>query len=104
MFNEIQMHKTGTDGKKNSESLCWYTAQPRSNTVRRQGRHERKWRPSKTGEPFERAGFIFQKDGAPPHFHNEVRSELNDRLPNDGLAVLVLMMMNFCVGLHVHLT
>jgi hypothetical protein len=27
-------------------------------------------------------GFIFQQDGAPPHFHNEVRSELNDRLPN----------------------
>jgi hypothetical protein len=22
-FNEIQMHKTGTDGKRNSESLCW---------------------------------------------------------------------------------
>jgi hypothetical protein len=26
--------------------------------------------------------FIFQQDGAPPHFHNEVRSELIDRLPN----------------------
>jgi hypothetical protein len=51
-FNEIQMHKTGTDGKRNSESLCWYTAQQRSNTVRRQGRYERKWRPSKTGDPF----------------------------------------------------
>jgi hypothetical protein len=21
-FNEVQMHKTGTDGKRNSESLC----------------------------------------------------------------------------------
>jgi hypothetical protein len=27
-------------------------------------------------------GFIFQQDGAPPQFHNEVRSELNDRLSN----------------------
>jgi hypothetical protein len=27
-------------------------------------------------------GCIFQQDGAPPHFHNKVRSELNDRLPN----------------------
>ncbi|KAJ4444244.1 hypothetical protein ANN_06035 [Periplaneta americana] len=25
---------------------------------------------------------IYQQDGAPPHFHNEVRTFLNDRLPN----------------------
>ena len=24
---------------------------------------------------------VFQQDGAPPHFHNEVREELNNRLP-----------------------
>ncbi|PSN38177.1 hypothetical protein C0J52_15049 [Blattella germanica] len=26
--------------------------------------------------------FIYQQDGAPPHFHNEVRQFLNNRLPN----------------------
>ncbi|KAJ4436659.1 hypothetical protein ANN_16790 [Periplaneta americana] len=28
------------------------------------------------------AHFMCQQDGAPPHFHNEVRTFLNDRLPN----------------------
>jgi hypothetical protein len=27
------------------------------------------------------ADFIFQQDGAPPHYHNDVRGHLNDRLP-----------------------
>ncbi|KDR12731.1 hypothetical protein L798_12524 [Zootermopsis nevadensis] len=46
------MHKIGTDGKRNSPSLCWYTLRPRSNTVHQQGRYESKRLPWKTGEPF----------------------------------------------------
>jgi hypothetical protein len=104
-FNEIQMHKTGTDGKRNSESLCWFTAQPSSNIVRRQGRYEKKWRPSKTGEPFV-SWFHLPTGGPPPRQTFTTKSEVSSMTDYqaDGLAGLVLMMMNFCVGLHVHLT
>ena len=43
-------------------------------------------------------GFIFQQDGAPPHWHNSVREYLNEHLPDVGLAVLEWMIFHSCCG------
>ena len=48
--------------------------------------------------------FILQQDGAPPHFHFDVRAHLNANLPGRWIGVLLTMTLLFLPDLHGHLT
>jgi len=45
-----------------------------------------------------------QQDGAPPHFHFDVRAHLNANLPGRWIGVLLTMTLLFLPDLHGHLT
>jgi hypothetical protein len=42
--------------------------------------------------------YIFQQDGAPPHFHKEVREVLNRVLQGDGSDAMCLMKIRWSGG------
>jgi hypothetical protein len=98
------------------ETVQVYASRPRSETVRRQGRYERKWLPSKKGEPFVswistftglllavapaaagrgQSRFYLPTGRRTPHtLTTKAEASSMTDYQTDGLAVLVLM-MNF---------
>ncbi|KAG8256163.1 hypothetical protein J6590_075205 [Homalodisca vitripennis] len=48
--------------------------------------------------------FIFQQDGAPPHWHNNVRQLLNNNLPHRWIGRTGLETMPFILSLQDHQT